>query len=254
MKKIVTVVGVFLVLMSVFSFRNSLKPTPEMAESNAIAVVELFTSQGCSSCPAADKLLSKLVDQANTSNQPVYALSFHVSYWNYLGWKDPYSSEAYTARQRSYGSAFRLSSIYTPQMIVNGKHEFVGSSADRANKAVKSALSSPVKNGISFKMVDKGTKTVNVNYKVEGDITGKRLNIAIVERDVENNVPRGENRGRKLHHDNVVRGFKTVEAKNNGTIEIDIPKGLNFEKSSVIVYAQDKYDWEISGAAAAPLK
>ena len=254
MKKIVTIVGVFLVLVSAFSFRNSITKRPDVVESNSIAVVELFTSQGCSSCPAADKVLSKIVNEATTHDQPVYALSFHVSYWNYLGWKDPYSSEEYTKRQRSYGQAFRLGSIYTPQMIVNGKHEFVGSSADRANKIVKAALNNEAKNKVVFTMVSKDTKKVSVDFKVEGEIRGKWLNVAIVERDVENNVPRGENRGRKLHHDNVVRNFKTIEAKNAGKIEIDLPKDLNFDKSSVIVYAQDRSSWEISGAASAPLK
>lgn len=243
-----------MILVSVFSFKNSLTKNEKTTESKAIAVVELFTSQGCSSCPAADKVLSKIVNEANTLNDPVYALSFHVSYWNYLGWKDPYSSEKYTERQRAYGSAFKLSSIYTPQMIVNGKHEFVGSSEEKANKTVKSALNNQAKNNITFAMVDKDSKRVNVDFKVDGDVNAKWLNVAIVERDVENNVPRGENRGKKLHHDNVVRNFKTIEAKSSGSVEIEIPSDINPEKSSVIVYVQDKTNWEISGAAAVSIQ
>lgn len=102
---IVVIVGLALTL----SFKQN-------NDSYSVTVVELFTSQGCSSCPSADKLLSELSKKEN-----VLALSFHVSYWNYLGWKDPYSNEQYTERQRDYARVLHLRSIYTPQMIVNGK-------------------------------------------------------------------------------------------------------------------------------------
>src|SRR5579872_5297720 len=94
---------------------------------NNPVVIELFTSQGCSSCPAADKNLAELIEEAEKKGLPVYGLSFHVDYWNYIGWKDPYSRSEYTARQREYSSFLNSETVYTPQMIVNGEVEFVGS-------------------------------------------------------------------------------------------------------------------------------
>src|SRR5882757_10188754 len=94
---------------------------------NGFAVVELFTSEGCSSCPSADALVAAV--QKENKDQPVYILAFHVDYWDRLGWKDAFSDAAYSDRQRAYASWLRLSSIYTPQVVVNGRKEFVGSDA-----------------------------------------------------------------------------------------------------------------------------
>ena len=90
------------------------------------AVLELFTSEGCSSCPPADRLLSEMVQQARSSNPRIIPLEFHVDYWNYLGWVDPFSERRFSQRQREYGQAFQSSTVYTPQVIVNGKEEFGG--------------------------------------------------------------------------------------------------------------------------------
>ena len=102
-------------------------------------VVELFTSEGCSSCPPADELLSEIVD-GRYENTDVIGLSFHVDYWDYIGWKDPYASRDFTNRQRIYAEKLRSHQLYTPQMVVNGKHEFVGS--NRQQNAFNSVLES----------------------------------------------------------------------------------------------------------------
>src|SRR6476659_8572322 len=107
-------------------------------KATSVTVIELFTSQGCSSCPAADKLLNEIIEKADQENKPVIGLSYHVSYWNYLGWKDPYSNENYNALQRKYSEALQ-SSVYTPQMIVDGKQEFVGSDQEKAKEAIQHA-------------------------------------------------------------------------------------------------------------------
>ncbi|MEO1256072.1 MAG: DUF1223 domain-containing protein, partial [Bacteroidota bacterium] len=98
-------------------------------------MIELFTSEGCSSCPPADRLLSSVINNTD-KNVEVLGLSFHVDYWDYIGWKDPYASKAYSTRQRVYGRKFQNRSIYTPQMIVNGKHEFVGSNRNALNQSL----------------------------------------------------------------------------------------------------------------------
>ena len=99
------------------------------SRSKGMAVIELFTSQGCSSCPSADRNLARIVESAERDGRPVYALSFHVDYWNSLGWRDPFSAEEFTQRQREYARKFQARSVYTPQMVVNGQVHFVGSRA-----------------------------------------------------------------------------------------------------------------------------
>ena len=123
---------IFSFLIVISSFFNNVDDATK-----PIVVVELFTSEGCSSCPPADKLLSRIVDDAN-DHVEVLALSFHVDYWDYIGWKDPYAKSTFTQRQRAYARKFYSSQIYTPQMVVNGKHEFVGSDQRKWNSVFSS--------------------------------------------------------------------------------------------------------------------
>ena len=116
-----------------------------------IVVLELFTSQGCSSCPSADKLLNEVRKEYNEEN--VFALSYHVSYWNYIGWKDPFSKEEYTEKQHAYAAKFRSRSVYTPQLVVNGKEHFVGSDQYKLYSRLKSYSKTSVPNQVVLKNV-----------------------------------------------------------------------------------------------------
>lgn len=226
---IVVIVGLALTL----SFKQN-------NDSYSVTVVELFTSQGCSSCPSADKLLSELSKKEN-----VLALSFHVSYWNYLGWKDPYSNEQYTERQRDYARVLHLRSIYTPQMIVNGKNEFVGSDRVKAQETIKETISSQK---VALKVEQRDTE-VQIDYSLEGPTENRWVHVALVERHVRNEVPKGENSGRILEHDNVVRIFKSLEAKASGSLKVELPEGLNPGNAAIIVYIQNKKTFEITGGS-----
>ncbi len=224
MKRLIFLILTF-TLMVITAFRISNK-----TESDKVTVIELFTSQGCSSCPSADRLLSQVADNKN-----VIALSFHVSYWNYLGWKDPYSREEFTKRQRNYGNQFNLQSIYTPQMVVNGSKEFVGSDKSKLNSSLLTIDEQiPIKIG----EINQTDGALTFNYTIAGEVEGLVLNIALVERHVKNYVPRGENAGKTLAHDNVVRYFDTVTAKKNGLLNIKIPEFTSNERL-VILYLQD---------------
>src|SRR5258708_8345739 len=140
------------VLTTIFSFRythaasiaggRSRGDTPRSA-----VLVELFTSEGCSSCPPADALLERLDRSQQVSGADLIVLSEHVDYWNDIGWKDPYSSHEYSERQSAYAAQFGLGSIYTPQIIVDGHFEFVGSNerrAKQANDSATKAMKAPV--------------------------------------------------------------------------------------------------------------
>lgn len=235
-----------------FSFTNV---EHKKTDFESIALVELFTSQGCSSCPSADKVLSKLVEKAESSGKPLYGLSFHVSYWNRLGWKDPFSKEVYTDRQRKYGATLNTSSIYTPQMIVNGKYQFVGSSQTKADQAIKRAMGQAAKTEVAINNVTLSDEVVSIDYTLNGTFKDTFLNIAIVERDLKNHVPRGENQGLTLHHDNVVRSFKTVYSQQTGAVTIDLPANLvDPAKTSIIVYVQNKRNLEVYGASRTSLR
>ncbi|MBI1768918.1 MAG: DUF1223 domain-containing protein [Bacteroidetes bacterium] len=208
-------------------------------------VIELFTSQGCSSCPAADKNLVEIIEKAETTGQKVYGLSFHVGYWNYIGWKDPYSSAEFTERQKKYASIKSLESIYTPQMIVNGETEFVGSDKRTGSNEVDKALREKMQFQISLKEIKKLDGKILVSYSLDKNPTDETINLAIVEKNAGNEVTRGENSGRKLIHRNVVRLFTTLPAQKEGSFEMNFPRGI--KNGEVILFLQNKH-WRIIGA------
>ena len=164
-------------------------------------VVELFTSEGCSSCPAADAALRELEIAQSVPGAEVIVLGEHVDYWNRLGWKDAFSASAYTERQRRYAQGFGTGS-YTPQAVVSGRYELVGSrTADlatavaRAAKAPQAAVAVAVKDGVA---------RVQVSSVPAGTAASKVL-LAITESGLASQVGRGENAGRLLRHAPVVR-------------------------------------------------
>jgi hypothetical protein len=168
-------------------------------------LVELFTSEGCSSCPPADALLSRLDRTQPVRGADIIVLEEHVDYWDRLGWKDPFSSEAATARQTEYGEAFGGRQVYTPQMIVDGRTEFVGSSETDALRAVHAASQSPKRDiQISWETGDSLAIHVEpLTNAAAGD--GAQLFLVIAENMLRSDVKRGENAGRALEHNGVVR-------------------------------------------------
>jgi len=224
-------------LLSLGSFSSLAQSLPVGQTGNPV-VIELFTSQGCSSCPAADKNLAEIIEASEKNGQPVYGLSFHVDYWNYIGWKDPYSNAEYTERQKKYSLILNSESVYTPQMIVNGEVEFVGSNKKESNLAVSSARTKKMEYDVFLGVIEKKGTRILVTYSLSKIPVDIQINAALVEKKVENEVLRGENSGRKLTHRNVVRAFISYEAKKEATIEIGFPKGLS--ANSLIVFVQDR--------------
>lgn len=212
----------------------------EMADADAFAVVELFTSQGCSSCPPADRVLQQLGTDTKWEGKNVYRLSFHVTYWDYLGWKDPYGQATFSTRQRTYAHKLR-SGVYTPQMFVNGKSTFVGSDQGQAYHEIRSALSEKPRLAFDIQ-AQQSTNDLTVSYQLAGGKDEKyMLNLALVQRELTNEVGRGENRGRTLSHSQVVRVFKTkaIEGEGKGIAKIEIPKPLQGEDWQLIAYVQE---------------
>ena len=218
-----------------------------------VAVLELFTSQGCSSCPPADDNLGELAEQANQGLLNVIPLSFHVDYWNRLGWKDPYSQAAFSERQRWYGEKFGR--VYTPQVVVNGTDEFVGSRRDRPWKEVGAALDEAATTKVIIKGEREGSK-VNLHYAVEGQYQGSVLHVAITEKETSTEVPRGENGGRSLKNHQVVRVFHTLPEgfETRGHLSLPWPEGLNEGNAALVAYVQKASSGKITGASSNDIK
>ncbi|WP_406044577.1 DUF1223 domain-containing protein [Micromonospora sp. NBC_00898] len=220
------------------------------------AVVELFTSQGCESCPPAEELLTEIERDARKRGEPVFALGFHVDYWDYLGWPDRFADGAYSARQQAYARAFGSGQLYTPQMVVNGTVEFVGSDRRRAATAIASALTAVATTPLALSVEDAaggtgGGHRVVVDYQTERPPERAVLNVAIVERGLVSEVARGENAGRTLRQDNVVRAFTSVGLDTErGRVELEVPPDLDPRQASVVGYVQNDGDRAIVGAAA----
>jgi hypothetical protein len=246
---IVSLLGVWLMTIG----HSSLEKKPVVrqgiaGEQPGFAVIELFTSEGCSSCPPADELANELANEAQKHNQPIYVLSFHVDYWNRLGWKDPFSMHAATERQYWYAKLFPKSNVYTPQMVVNGTAEFVGSRKAEAQQHVEAGLrESPTEPlTLSLLSVEPG-KALEIAYAFPKTEDNLVLHCALVEKGLSSEVRAGENKGKKLVHENVVRYFQSVEipaAKGTLTIAQELHKG-HFE---VIAYLQNTRTGKIVGA------
>ncbi|MEV4656782.1 DUF1223 domain-containing protein [Micromonospora sp. NPDC049301] len=223
------------------------------------AVVGLFTSQGCSSCPPAEEVLTEIERDARTREQPVFALGFHVDYWDDLGWPDRFADAAFTARQQAYARAFGSGHLYTPQMVVNGTVEFVGSDRRRAASAIASALTSAPSTPLTLSMQDYaagagGGQRVVLGYETERPGERTVLNVAIVERGLESEVARGENAGRTLRQDNVVRAFTSsgLDAE-SGRVELETAPDLDPRQATVLGYVQNDRDKAIVAATAIDL-
>lgn len=215
-----------------------------------VVVLELFTSQGCSSCPAADRTLQELTEKASRSGQAVYGLSFHVDYWNRLGWKDPFSSKQFTDRQRQYDRTLQTQT-YTPQLVVNGRQGIIGGQRGRIEQAIQAIQQQPASAfvGVDGNLTRTG-KQVTVNYELSAK-GSYRVNAALVQREAHTPVRNGENGGRTLVNTHIVRAFKTVEpSSTSGSVSLTQPDGLPVDQTSVLVYVQRADNGQVVGAVS----
>lgn len=234
---------------------------PVQPQVDGFAVVELFTSEGCSSCPPADELLARLAADAEKEGTRLYALAFHVDYWDYLGWQDPFGDKAHAARQRAYVKALGARSLYTPQMIVNGKAEFVGSSRARAEEAIGAALKQGEGAPLTLRSAQVADGALTVEYSVilpesVDIVTNAVVHVALVESGLVSDVPAGENAGRRLEHQRVVRAFGADKPgeRGQGKVTLRVPEGVKLQKARVVAYVQHGVSMEIMGAAETAIR
>lgn len=225
--------------------------SPEGPQAKQAVIVELFTSEGCSSCPPAERQLALLEGQQPVDAADIIALEMHVDYWDYLGWKDPFASREFTARQESYARSFNIRSNYTPQMIVDGTTEFVGSDGAAATRAILESVRRP-KADVKLDLVGGRLKAEISGIVATGDAD---VMLALTEDDVATDVRAGENGGQRLVHRAVVRQLRSIgsvaagESTAKSEAEIEAPKGSNTEKLRLTVFVQEKKSRRILGAA-----
>ncbi len=226
-----------------FISKTKMTQQKENNKNKGFAVVELFTSEGCSSCPSADVAIAELLAKKNPN---VYILSFHVDYWNRLGWKDQFSKHEYSERQQQYARYLSLDGVYTPQVIVNGTNQFVGSNQSQLNAAIKLGLQN--QQGADFELTaQKKNNSISITYNIEGN-DAVILNTALVQPQASTQVKSGENGGRTLNHVNIVRELKATIAKGAGELIIDIPKELSNTSFQLIAFTQSKKNFKVLGA------
>lgn len=221
-------------------------------------IVELFTSEGCSSCPPADLLLSRMDRNQPIAGVRVIALEEHVDYWNSLGWTDPFSSSQYRMRQNEYGHMFLTEGVYTPQMIVNGKALFVGSDSARAAQEIERAAreeTTMVELKTSANMKDPEAVDLAVKVTNAGKTHNSNVYLAVTESDLFTSVTKGENSGRTLRHAPVVRSFGVIgkidsKGSNSGAITstLRFPREWKHENLRAVVFVQERDSYKITGA------
>jgi hypothetical protein len=234
-----------------FAFAVALQAAQPIGQSSPV-LVELFTSEGCSSCPPADLLLQRLERGQLVEGATVIAMSEHVDYWNHLGWTDPFSSAQMTARQQNYALRFHSDGPYTPQMVVDGVEEFVGSDAPRARRAIALSAARP-KLEINAEVVAPGM----VHVTAPGSTSSAEVFLALVYDPEPSQVARGENSGRRLMHFSVVKSLKRVgEVSRNKGFEarLPIPDDGRLANPQVVVFVQERSQGRVLGSAEVSLR
>lgn len=255
--------------------KNSTPATAQAVAPRPV-VVEFFTSEGCSSCPAAEDLAGRL-DRTSTTDRPLIVLAFHVDYWDYLGWKDAFASTAFTERQQQYQKALGSRSLYTPQAIINGQVEAVGSDRRLIEKQITTARTPDKKGGergaskplptvtAELQLVtaplapaasaQASSSDVLVRFQTDALPAGAVVHVALTQSNIRSKVTRGENAGRNLEHDRLVRDFKTLTPSRagGGEARFTLPPGSKPADLSVVVYVQDPATMQILSATDLPL-
>jgi hypothetical protein len=265
--RLVYTIAASLLLAVIFILANgsksqALKPissTSNSSTANHSVVVELFTSEGCSSCPPADQLLKKLSEGPSLHGAEIIALEEHVDYWDHLGWKDPYSSADFTERQEEYAHILENGNVYTPQMVVDGYNEVIGSRTSEALAAIEKSASQP-KLDIQ---ISPAANAENNKAAFEIRVTGFTalpnsrdidLWIAITEKDLSTDVKSGENAGDHLQHAPVVRRIQKLEsfhgpADHESHANLKLESSWRRENLNFAAFTTDKHSHKIVGAA-----
>lgn len=246
------------VAVAILAVPGAAGPQDESAMPRQPVLVELFTSEGCSSCPPADALLEKLDREQPIPGAQIVVLSEHVDYWNHLGWNhlgwnDPFSSAAFSARQETYAHRFGLSGPYTPEMVVNGNAEFLGSDPGKAASAIRRAIAGP-RVAIRMRAAAPGDAALTVEVDPLPAGAGHKANVYLAQAadSGTSDVVRGENRGRRLHHVSIVAHIQkvgTIGEHTGLTTQVPLRAAKTPPDSRWIAFVQEAGTGRVWGAA-----
>ncbi len=219
-------------------------------QDSGFVVVELFTSEGCSSCPPAETVVAEV---SKRYQDGLFLLSYHVDYWDYLGWKDPFGRALFSERQKKYAAFLKLSGIYTPQIIVNGESEIVGSDKGKLLRTITQDLQKKSPEHISLITRLQGRQIII--HCQHSSLKNCLIQLTLIQKQARSNVIKGENGGRVLDHLNIVRSIKNLDpADSRDSIIMDIPEGLNGSDIRIIAFAQDRFSNHILAATSTEIK
>jgi hypothetical protein len=203
-------------------------------------LAELFTSEGCSSCPPADRILELLARQPPIDGVDVIIMSEHVTYWDHQGWRDPFGSTTFTARQQMYGKFFKLESVFTPQLVIDGTSQVVGTDIAGLKAALAKAAAKP-KPQLNVDLRESGANGIVATASGPGlaTATGEEVMWVVTEDDLVVEVTRGENARHTLRHAGVVRWFTTrkIGASGTASASIEIPLRAEWKRDHLRVVA-----------------
>ena len=244
--------------LTTFFVSLALGMVPPEAAAKTTVLVELFTSEGCSSCPPADALLARFLKEQPLPDVHIVPLSLHVDYWDHQGWKDPFSSKAFTTRQGDYSKVFGADKIYTPQLVVDGRDELNGSDEAAARRAVTAAAA---RQHLPLR-IDARARGTSVRLSIElpaapADSEPIDVLVALTEDDLTTVVRRGENGGRTLSHVAVVRTLQSLGSLERETFVADGQLKLEpvwkVGSMRAVAWLQGRRTRHVYGTAAAPL-
>ena len=209
----------------------------------AAVLLELFTSEGCSSCPPADRLLQTLDRTQPVAGADLIVLSEHVDYWDQLGWKDPFSSAEFTERQQRYSNVFHIDSIYTPQLVIDGRKEVVGNDAVAARAAIEDVVKSP-KSQLTLSAPTREGDHLTMQVDLPAGERQGVLYVVLAENKMQTQVLRGENSGRSLSHVGVVRKLIKVGNVKKGesfsqAVQVPVGAGVGAQGLRLVAFLQD---------------
>ena len=234
---------VFSVSLLTISFSTARLKNKMAKEQDGFALIELFTSEGCSSCPAADEVLEEI--QKKYSDKSVLVLGYHVDYWDKLGWKDIFSDGSFTQRQEYYSTILHLNSIYTPQVVINGRKEFIGSNKSKLISSIEEQLKESSAVSIELNVVQNTGEKIEVHYSAKGvDAKKDQAILVLIQKMAVNEIKKGENKGRTLHHINIVRNIFYLPLKEK-TTNFTLPAGFSKKDFFVAGFIQDKRSGKI---------
>jgi hypothetical protein len=211
-------------------------------------LVELFSSEGCSSCPMADKFLHELLTIADSVQAPVFGLDYHVDIWNKSGWVDPFSDTSFSRRQREYMVKNQQYALFTPMVMVNGGGALPGNEKNTISKLINDNMRIRPRTSLVTKAgYIEETKTLIVDYEIEGDIDSSSLMLVLAYKEITSKVTAGENAGQTLVHHHTAKDWKEVSlnGQRKGRVKLQLPADVPISNLMLVSFVQRQPDWKI---------